>query len=185
MQNIKDISINENQLHVLLELLGSKNSKKDYEFISDFENYCLLLFFAFYFMFSSQPWIVIVFMLCGQASEEGKGEWCYPSNSAVLFLAVLWDLRCGFRLRKIWISTHLMPKWALNPKRRVAPLTHFLCAECCDELIKSGLINQTTLKVYVGYPCSSMKYQEVMCLSSTCFAKPETCGDVWQFRSCT
>lgn len=39
MQNIKDISIKENQLHVLLELLGSKNSKKDYEFISDFENY--------------------------------------------------------------------------------------------------------------------------------------------------
>lgn len=111
-------------------------------------------------------------MLCGPASEEGKGEWYYPSNSAVLFLAILWDLKYGFRLRKIWISTHLMPKWALNPKRCVAPLTHFLCAECCDELIKSGLINQTTLKVYVGYPRSSMKYQEVICLSCTCFAKP-------------
>jgi len=45
MQDINDISMNENQLHVyqgvkiLPGLLGSKNSKKDYEFNSDFENY--------------------------------------------------------------------------------------------------------------------------------------------------
>lgn len=103
--------------------------------------------------------------------------------SSLIPLAIPRDLRCGFSLRKIWISTHLMPKWTLNPKRCLAPLPHFFCAEFCAELIKSGLINQTPLKVYVGYPCSSMKYQEVICLASTCFAKPGSCEDVWEFRS--
>lgn len=45
MQDIKDINMNENLLHVyqgvkiLPGLHGSKNSEKDYEFNSDFENY--------------------------------------------------------------------------------------------------------------------------------------------------
>lgn len=103
-------------------------------------------------------------------------------------------MRCGFRLRKIWISPHLLPKLTLNPMNLAAPDPDFFyCSEFSAELISCMLINQGPLEPYVGYPCSSMKYHQAICLGSTHLARqglvivyenlgPLRCSTIFQLK---